>query len=73
MSYSFIDFFLIIIIFIHNILIKLQEYLYNISIGAKYFCFINKYVLHMFSFLTVQMGTLTDNLSAKAIIIDLLV
>ena len=26
MSYRFVDFFLIVIIFIHNILIKLQEY-----------------------------------------------
>ena len=45
--------------------------LYNISIGAKYFYFISECVLHMFS--ATQMEALVDNLSAKVLIIDLLV
>ena len=37
MSYSFVDFFLIIIIFIHNILIKLQEYYITSLLGQTIF------------------------------------
>ena len=45
----------------------------NISNGAKYFCFIKKYVLHaiiVYYLLVAQMQILINNFSGKVIIIN---
>ena len=54
----------------HSIVFKLKEY--NISIGAKYFS-LQTIMFYICSHSSIQMETLIDNPSAKAIIIDLLV
>ena len=61
---------LLILYFIAKYQALTSRILYNISIGAKYFA-LQTNILYTCSYLSVQMETLTDNLSAKAIIIDL--
>ena len=55
-----------------NIIFKLQEY-YITSLWAKIFFSPKTNMFYMCSHLSAQMETLLDNLSVKAIIIDLLV
>ena len=61
---------LLILYFIVKYRISTLRMLYNISIGEKYFA-LKMNMLHTCIHSSVQMGTLTDNLSAKAIITDL--
>ena len=71
MSHNVIGLFLIITNFFHNIIIKLQEY-YITSPWGKIFL-LHKKIFHICFYSITQMKTLIDYLSAKAIIIDLLV
>ena len=52
--------------------VSTMRMLYNISIGENIFA-LKMNMLYTCSHSSVQMGTLTDNLSAKVIISDLLV
>ena len=61
---------LLILYFIAKYHIPTSRVLYNISIGENIFA--SKIImLHTWSHSSVQMETLTDNLSAKTIITDL--
>ena len=70
MSYNFVG--LIFTNFFHNIVIKLQEY-YIISVLGQNIFALQTNMFHICFYSITQMGTLVDYLSAKAIIIDLLV
>ena len=52
-----------------------RRMLYNISIGAKYFYFVNEYVLRAIAYIecisVMQMEMLISNFSGKVIIIHL--
>ena len=72
MSYNFIGLFLIIVNFFHNIIIKLQEYYITSLLGKNIFAS-QMIMFHICFYLITQMRTLIDYLSAKEIIIDLLV
>ena len=61
---------LLILYFIAKYHVPTSRMLYDISIGENIFV-LETNMLYTCSHLSVQMGTLTDNFSAKAIIIDL--
>ena len=57
--------------FFHNIIFKLQEYYITSLLGQNIFA-LQMNMFYICSHSSTQMETLIDNLSAKAIIIDLL-
>ena len=71
MNNNFVGLFLIITKFFCNIVFELQEYYITSLFGQN--IFLQRQICFTYVFSHLQMGTHVDNLSAKAIIIDLLV
>ena len=72
MSYNYTGLFLIVTNFFCNIVIKLQEYYITSLLGQNIFA-LQMNMFHICFYSITQMRTLIDYLSAKAIIVDLLV